>query len=283
MFATGDSSLYDEWGEPRPDYGIADILRAHRVSDTPKLPGTSERRRASGDRFAPDGHTYLRLSPEMRAKVNGPKSGDEPPVTGARHAVLKGFDETDIIPYGGTLSPLRLAADVTVPLTFIPPFPTYPPETSWMRQPKTDIPALVLSQHGSSRVAFMPADIDRRYAREHLPDHGDLLKNVVRWAVGEDLPLMVEGRGMIDCHLYKQGERLLLHLINLTSAGTWRAPVEELIPVGPIKVSLRIPGQITNRNARLLVSNATRPVTISQGRGIIEIGSILDHELLVIG
>jgi len=242
LFATGDSSLYDEWGEPRPDYGIADILGAHRVSETPKLPGTSERRRASGDRFAPDGHTYLRLSPEMRAKVNGPKSGDEPPVTGARHAVLKGFDETDIIPYGGTLSSLRLAADVTVPLTFIPPFPTYPPETSWMRQPKTDIPALVLSQRGSSRVAFMPADIDRRYAREHLPDHGDLLKNVVRWAVGEDLPLMVEGRGMIDCHLYKQGERLLLHLVNLTSAGTWRAPVEELIPVGPIKGQSSDPG-----------------------------------------
>ena len=37
-----------------------------------------------------------------------------------------------------------------MPLTFVPPFPTYPPETSWMRQPTTDIPGLVLSEHGAA-------------------------------------------------------------------------------------------------------------------------------------
>ena len=102
-----------------------------------------------------------------------------------------------------------------------------------MRQPKTDIPGLVLSTRGKSRIAYMPADLDRRYTREHLPDHGDLLANIVRWAAGDDIPLAVEGPGLIDCHLYTQGNRLILHLVNLTSAGTWRAPVEELIPGRP--------------------------------------------------
>ena len=170
-----------------------------------------------------------------------------------------------------------------MPLTFVPPFPTYPPETAWMRQPTTDIPGLVLSTRGKSRIAYMPADIDRRYTREHLPDHGDLLANIVRWAAADDIPLTVEGPGLIDCHLYTQGNRLILHLVNLTSAGTWRAPVEELIPVGPVKVTVSLTGATGGRQARLLVSNATRPVALSQGKATLEIGSIRDHEVIVIG
>lgn len=255
LVATGDSTLYNEWGDPRSDFALADLFGASRIQPAPKLAGTSERRRAgAADRFAPDSHTYLRLS--------------------TRHPVLRGFEETDILPYGGSLSPLRLAAGATVPLTYIPPFPTYPPETAWMREPKTDIPGLVLWERGKSRVAYMPADIDTRYQNEHLPDHGNLLANVVRWALHDNVPLTVEGPGLIDCHLYTQGSRAILHLVNLTSANTWRAPVEELIPVGPIRVRMRS----KSNSARLLVSNTTRPVKADT----IEVPSILDHEVIVV-
>jgi hypothetical protein len=281
LFATGESTLYNEWGDPRPDFALADLFGAHRTGETPKLRDRPPRR-GPGDRFAPDGHTYLRLSPELRAGVNGPKAGDEPQPSGSRHAVLRGFDETDILPYGGTLLPLRVDARAVVPLTFVPPFPTYPPETAWMRQPSSDIPGLVLSERGKSRIAYMPADIDRRYAREHLPDHGNLLANVIRWASADSLPLAVDGPGLIDCHLYKQGERMILHLVNLTSAATWRAPVEELIPVGPLKVRVRAP-RTNNRTARLLVTNSARPVTVAPDGASFEIPSILDHEVVVIG
>ena len=280
MVATGQTSLYDEWGDPRPDFALADLFGAHRVVETPRLDGTSERRRAGA---APDVHTYLRLTPELRARVDGPRSGDEPKPAGQRHPVLNGFDETDILPYGGTLSPLRIAEGAVVPLTFVPPFPTYPPETAWMRQPSTDIAGLVLSERGRSRIAYMPADIDRRYEREHLPDHGNLLANIVRWAASDEIPLRVDGPGLIDCHLYSQGPRLILHLVNLTNAATWRAPMEEFIPVGPMKVQVDLRGTRGARTARLLVSNTTRPLTASQGRVTVEIASILDHELIVIG
>ncbi len=93
-----------------------------------------------------------------------------------------------------------------------------------MRQPTSDIPGLVLSEHGASRVAYLPADIDRRYAREHLPDHARLIANIVRWVANETVPLAVEGTGFIDCHLYEQPGRTILHVVNLTSEATWRAP-----------------------------------------------------------
>lgn len=277
LIATGASTLYDEWGDPREDFALSDLFGAHFAGPVPRLASSGGRRREA-DRFSPDGHTYLRLIPEFRARVDGPKSGDEPAPSGARHAVLRGFEETDIIPYGGGLRPLRTEPGAVVPLTFVPPFPTYPPETAWMREPKTEIPGLVLSERGKSRVAYLQADIDRRYAREHLTDHGDLLANIARWAAGESLPLSVEGPGFLDCHLYRQGDRMIVHIVNLTSAGAWRAPVEELIPVGPVKVTVK--GVFKSAAAR--VRGGTLGVSSQSGRTVLTIPSITDHEMAVL-
>jgi Hypothetical glycosyl hydrolase 6 len=286
LVATGDTGLYNEWGDPRSDFVLADLFACHRV-EIARLPGASRQEGTAENRGAfapsPSGHTYLRLSPELRAGVDGPKAGDEPAPLGERHPVLRGFDETDILPFGGSLSRVKVDSTATVPLTLVPAFPTYPPETSWMRQPKTDIPGLILSRHGVARVAYMPADIDRRYAREHLPDHGALLANVVRWAADESVPIVVEGVGLVDCHLYAQPGRMILHIVNLTSEATWRAPLDELIRVGPFTVKIGLPQQPTRRTARLLVSGADKPVRVVGGMGAIEIDSILDHEVIVVG
>jgi hypothetical protein len=195
--------------------------------------------------------------------------------------VLRGFDETDILPFGGLLTALRVDAGASVPLTFVPAFPTYPPETAWMRQPSSDIPALVLSERGNARVAYMPAEIDRRYAREHLPDHAALLANVIRWTAGENLPLSVEGPGFLDCHLYEQPGRMILHLVNLTSEATWRAPLEELIPVGPFIVRIRTARRPAG-SARMLVAGTSRPLTLENGRAVVRVDSIRDHEVIVV-
>ena len=196
--------------------------------------------------------------------------------------MLNGFEETDILPFGGTLEPLRIEPTTTVPLTFVPAFPTYPPETAWMRVPRTSVPGLVLSERGRSRFAYLPADIDRRYAREHLPDHARLLANIVRWTSNDRIPLAVEGTGLVDCHVYEQPGRTIVHLVNLTSEATWRAPVDELIRVGPFKVTLQLPRRAQTRRARLLVSRTERPVTGAGDTVTVTIDSILDHEVLVI-
>ncbi|MEO8029057.1 MAG: alpha-amylase family protein [Bryobacteraceae bacterium] len=282
LLATGVSSLYDEWGDPRADYALADLFKAHRVGPTPRLRAALPEGHAK--RPPRDVHTYLRLLPELRARVDGPRTGNEPAIgTSTRHSILKGFEATDLLPYGGSLEALQIEAGTQVPLTYVPPFPTYPPETAWMREPVTSIPGLVLSEKGRSRIAFLPADIDRRFAREHLPDHGDLLANIVRWADGGRIPLQVEGPGLIDCHLYRQRTKLILHLVNLTSAATWRAPLEELIPVGPVRLTVSLPpGVRSGSRARLLVARTTRPALVRRNSVEFEVPSIRDHEVVVI-
>jgi hypothetical protein len=267
VIATGVTSLYDEFGDPRKDFGLADLFGAHyegKPREEEKWAGSTA-------------HTYLRLSPELRAGVWGPKAGNEPPPKGERHPVLRGFEKTDILPFGGTLGPMRVDAGATVPLTFIPPFPIYPPETAWMRQPSTNIPGLIVK----GRVAFLPADIDRRYARERLPDYGRLLANLVRWAADGQLPVEVEGPGMLDCNAYIQPSRVIAHVVNLTSTG-WM-PVDELIPVGPLKLRVKLPDGVRGQSAKLLVAARSRPaMQVKAGWAEVRIDSVLDHEVVVI-
>jgi len=251
VVATGETGLYNEWGEPQPDFALADLLEVHWPTGRERPSETARAQRASETL-----HTYLRLAkgPVMAPASTGAAStGDE-----GRHAVLRGFEDTDILPFGGWLDQLIVDEGALVPLTFIPPFPIYPPETSWMREPKTNIPGLVLNTRPSGgRIAYLPADIDRRFARDNLPDHGDLLANIVRWAAKDAFPLTVAGPGFIDCHLYRQTGRAILHLVNLTNAGTWRQPVHELIPVGPLTVRIKLPQDVPGRKVRLLVSGET--------------------------
>jgi hypothetical protein len=278
LLATGDSSLFSEWGEPRRDFALADVFGAH-VTDPGRAGDEAGRRKGAGD----TAHTYLRLKPELRARVDGPRAGNEPAVTGGRHPVLRGFEDTDILPFGGVLGPLGVDDGVDVLLTFVPGFPIYPPETAWMREPKTGVPGLILNtSSGGARIAYLPADLDRRFARDYLPDHGDLLANLVRWAAGGDVPLAIDGFGLLDCHAYSQPGRVILHLVNLTSAGTWRQPVHELIPVGPLRVGIRLPPDVRGTRARLLVAGQAVAAGTSAGWARVEIETVLDHEVVVI-
>jgi hypothetical protein len=167
-------------------------------------------------------------------------------------------------------------------LTLVPEFPIMPPENSWMRVPRTEIPALVIREQNGARIAFLPADIDRRYEQGNIPDHGDLLGNLVRWGAKESVPLEVQGPALIDCHLYRQQGRVVLHMVNLTSAGTWRIPVDELISVGPFTVRVKLPEGVSGKRLLLAVSGGTASVRRQGGWAEFEVKSILDHEVAVL-
>ncbi|PYP76627.1 MAG: Tat pathway signal protein [Gemmatimonadetes bacterium] len=277
LIATGQTSLFDEWGDARSDFALADLFGASRAESTTPARTASERLRSTAA-----AQTYLRLTPELRAGVDGPHVVSEPRATGTRHPVLAGFAQTDILAYGGSLEPLRVAAGASVLATFIPAFPAFPPETAWMREPRTEIPGLVVNEQGGRRVAFMPADLDRRYAIDNLPDHGDLLANLVRWAAGDSIPLRVEGPGLLDVELYRQSDRLVLHVVNLTGAGSWRAPMEEIIPVGPVDVRLRDPARKPSRMVRWRVGGRTERAVAHDGWLRFTLPVVREHELALI-
>jgi len=134
---------------------------------------------------------------------------------------------------------------------------------------------------GGGRVAYLAADLDRCFGRDHLPDHAALLANLVRWAARDRIRLQVDGPGLVDCHLYEQTGRLILHLVNLTNPGTWRPPVHELVPLGPVRVRVQLPEGVVGRSAHLLVADETTALSVNDGWADFQIEAILDHEVVV--
>ena len=281
LLATGESSLYDSYGDPRPDYALGDLFGAHLSGKGKTL--SSESASSFKRNEVKSLHTYLRLTPELGRNVDGPHNGTEPIVSSERHPVFKGFDKTDIIPFGGVLEFVKTDSRANVLLTFIPVSPTMPPEDAWMRVPRTDIPGLIVNiTAGGSRIAFMPADIDRQFARDNYPDHGNLLANLVCWVSKDNIPLIVEGAGLIDCNLYHQPGSLILHMTNLISAGTWRTPMDEFIPIGPISVRVKLAKDIPGKNINMLVSGQKISSVVKDGWCHFQVKSILNHEVIVV-
>ena len=277
LVATGRTSLYDEWGQPRRDYALGDLLGV-RGADNRKASIREDLERARTTV-----HSYLRL-PEGPPKENpAPGSGGSLSATRRRHPALVGLEDTEILAFGGRIDAVSAADTAEALLTYIPPFPIYPPETAWMRTSHTEIPGLIVrTTPRGSRIAFALADLDRRYGRDNLPDHGNLLANLIRWAAGETIPLTVHGRGFLDCHLYHQSGRMILHMVNLTSAGTARGPVHELIPAGPLAIRLKLMNDVPGRSAKLPVARQPLAIKADGGWASFEIRTILDHELVVI-
>jgi hypothetical protein len=96
----------------------------------------------------------------------------------------------------------------------------------------------------------------------------------------------VNGAGLIDCHLYSQPRRLILHVVSLSNEGAWRAPMDELIAIGPITLTVSLPEDVRGRDVRLLVANKKRRtsgiVTLFARSVLFRLDSIRDHEVAVI-
>ncbi|HEY3824612.1 MAG TPA: alpha-amylase family protein, partial [Bryobacteraceae bacterium] len=222
LIATGVTSLYDGDGEPRADFGLASVFGAHvqgALPDRTIAPGTSA--------------SYLQLA------GNGQ----------SRHPVLSGFENTDLIAFGGALTPLRVDSDRTVLCTYVPPGNLDSPQDA-----RPDTPGLIVGSFGKGKVAFLPADLDRRGMIEPLPDHEKLIGNLLRWALGDNIPVTVDGPGYIGVYLYSQPNRLVLHLINGTGVDNGELITDKYYPVGPLKIKVKIPQDMKPANLKFEVS-----------------------------
>jgi hypothetical protein len=76
---------------------------------------------------------------------------------------------------------------------------------------------------------------------------------------------------------------LILHLVNLTSAGAWRQPVHELIPVGPLEVRVQRPADVRGKRVRLLVTGKADAARTLANWSHLHVRSVLDHEVVVLG
>ena len=73
-----------------------------------------------------------------------------------------------------------------------------------------------------------------------------------------------------------------MHIVNLTSAGTWRQPIDEYIPIGPVKLRVKVPDGISGNDLKLLVAGTNGTVKRENGWCSFIINTISNHEVAVI-
>jgi hypothetical protein len=248
ILATHETSLYDEWGVRRPNFGLSSLF------------GVKFNGRVEG----PMQNSYLRIEDKG-------------------HPLLKGIEDTDRIINGTRrvdVSPIEKFANP--PLTLIPSYPDLPMEMVYPRQPKTDIAEVYLREVGKSRIVYFPWDIDRTFWEVLATDHGKLLRNAVEWAANEQRPATVSGPGVLDVTCWRQQDSMTVHMVNLTNPMMMKGPIREIVPVGSQTVTVRLPQGKKARSVKLLVAGTSPEATESGGSLTLTVPSIEVHEVLAI-
>lgn len=253
IVATYETSLYDELGNQRADFGLADLFGAS----------------YAGGIEGPMKNSYLAIERDPHTRVFHPL------VAGLEDAgrIINGVHRVKV----ETTAPLPYA-----PLTLIPSYPDLPMEMVWPRVNQTDIPQVYMRQVGAGRVVYFPWDIDRSFWEVLCVDHGKLLTNAVEWATNEERPATVTGPGVLDVTVWRQKNSMTVHLVNLTNPMMMKGPIRELIPVGEQTVRLRLPGDKQVARVHLLRAGVTPAVQMEQGALTVRVPSILDHEVVAV-
>jgi len=258
LVATHETSLYDETGAPRADFGLADLFGA-------TVAGPVE-------------------GPLKNAYLNVEHSGEE-----QIHPLLVGLEDAQRPIHGVYRVPTTPTAPLShtplshTPLTFVPPYPDLPMEEVYPRQSRTETPEVYVREVGTGRVVYFPWDIDRAFWEFLTPDHARLLGNAAVWATGDNPLLTVSGAGLLDVAVWQQKNSLAVHLVNLTNPFAMRGAMRELIPVGPFTVSLRLPAGVAVQNVRLLRAGIDVAFVVAGGRLHVEVASVTDFEVVGIG
>ncbi len=249
LLATFETSLYDENGSQRPDFGLADLFG---VSFDGKVEGPMQ-------------NSYLRLKENNTTKLF--------------HPVLEDLEEAFRIINSVYMVNVKPTAPFPEPVTLIPSYPDLPMEHVYPRIPETDIRGLYLNDTGKSRVAYFPGDIDRTFWQIMSADHGKLLQNTILWALNEKPVVEINGSGVMDVTVWKQKNSMTVHLVNFTNPMMMKGPFREFIPV-TAEVKIEIPEGEKVKDVHLLVSQKKSDYILSGNKVVLSVPQIYDHEII---
>jgi len=216
LLATFETARYDENGRRRARPALADLFGI----------------RSAADIQPPNGNGYY-------ARIE------------SAHEILEGFANTRLLP--GAEYRLVVTGSEKPLLSVVPPYPAFPPEMVYPRTPRTDEPAILLTDEGRSRTVYLPGDVDRSYWRSTNPDLGLLLCNSVRWLLRNQSPVTVAGEGVAEIFAWETQPGFALHVLNYNNPSMLRGWVRSHSPIGPQRVRLELP-----EGARILTVRALR-------------------------
>jgi hypothetical protein len=245
LLATFETSRYNEWGDPRQELGLADVL------------GVS----LAGEVMGPHANGYMRIE--------------------KRHELAAGFEGTNLLPGGEYRLPIRQRANSAAVLTVVPNYPAFPPEMVYPRTPHTSELAASFREEGSSRVAYFAGDVDRTFWGSGNADLCRVLHNAIRWLRrGSTPPATVTGDGLVEIFAWETEPGYALHVLNYTNPNALRGPFRRIYPLGAQQVEFRTERRIAS--VRALKAAASLPFH-QQGENVsFVIPAVEDYEVIAL-
>jgi hypothetical protein len=229
LIATFETSLYDEKGMQRKDFGLSDLFACTYTGQT----------------------------------IDTNKDCYQSLADARDHALLEGITDTDMLINTGrtALCDLNPGSDSTVICWHVPKIINQPPEKAWREKVPSSHPTIVASRFGKGEVVYFA----NQSAREsYVKGHEDLrytLRNAILYLLGDKRTLKTTAPESVNVVLTRdEAGRYLLSLVNIS--GGFHRPLRNIISVADISVTLRLPdsGRFSHR-----VLRGTSKITLQKG------------------
>lgn len=228
-------------------------------------------------RRADDGDPELALGPLLGVRLTsgprGPVKNNYVALTG-EHPITGGFAGAQRIVGGTHVLGVEAAEGATV-LEFVPDYPDLPMEEVYPR-PGEPTPAVVARDHPSGgRTVYLAFNVGQIFWTALQSDHGELIANSVRWALGEQAPLVdVRGPGLLDVAVRRAEGEMAVTLVNLNDPMAMRGQRRCTMPVRDQQVVARAPDGARRARVRLLLAQADASIAVRDGLLRVPVGQI---------
>ena len=214
LVASYESSLYNENGVRRPDFGLGDVFG---VSFTGMRKDT-----------AFDCYQLIR---KMHPVLDG-----------------MGAQETSVLMNeGSTLlcKPLEGREDGVV-CTYVPMIYNQPPEYAWIPKMQTDFPTIMENAYGKGKVIYFSNQTDKLVFTNGHEDFWNTFINAVNWTRKDETCLQVKAPASVHVVLMEKKDQpghKVISFVNTT--GGWSRPMRDISPVYDIEALVTLEGKGT--------------------------------------
>jgi hypothetical protein len=231
LLATYITSLYDEKGKERQEYGLAEIFG---VQYAGKKVNTRK-----------DNYQYILDKKHPLVEADSP--------------------HTELLFNAGFTALTKPANGAKVICTWVPTIQNQPPDKAWVQEFSTEYPTIVENTYGKGKVLYFANQPDVLSYEPGHPDPRNLLLRGIRLLAGNAIPIKTTAPSTV--HIGITTSRLnpgqyILSLVNTTSGP--RRPIRELIPVHDIHIQVKLDGKSV-ANHKVLRSQGECQVT-SKGK-----------------
>jgi hypothetical protein len=242
LVATFETSLHDERGQRRRDFGLADVLGA-----------SFEQELVRQDARWSTGYAVV----ERKHPVTGPFEVGFRLPAGGRHLGVK---ETAATRLSTMLTRCRYYCD-------------YPGQ-------RTGHPGLLAHEFGRGRVVYLPGQFGLTYSERGFPDYRRLFCDAIEWLSRGEVPIRTTLPDTVEVTLARTATgALVLHLVNCFA--DLSRPVERVAPITGDTVQLRVPHP-RPCVAHALAAGIDLPCRVDGDMATIALPPLAEYEVVVL-